>query len=109
MLSLAPEEFFRALEELEGTPTETNHGLFYHKGNGEKVPVGDGEVLLTLAINGDKFRIRNYSDGKVNESYHPQSKDQAIVYMTSLICGYQPPRNLLRRDIPIPQTQSEGV
>lgn len=89
--------------------SEIKEGLYYHKGNGEKIAIGKEEVLMSISEKNGQFKIRNYSDGKVNESYLPESKEKAIVYMTSLICGYQPPRSLLCRDIPIPKTQSEGV
>jgi len=89
---------------------DRENGLYYYKsGSGEYLPIGRESILLTIEIRGDDYSIANYSNGQRNESYRHTGQMQAIVDMTALICGYQPPRGLRHRDIPSGQTQSEGV
>lgn len=67
------------------------------------------KIVLTVQIdkNGEHL-IRNYSGGFINESYYVMNKEQAIIAMTSLLCGFQPPRDRRVRDIPFPEIQSES-
>lgn len=67
------------------------------------------KIVLTVQFdkNGE-YKIANYSGGFINESYMACSKEKAIVSMTSLLCGFQPPRSLESFDIPFPKTQSES-
>lgn len=67
------------------------------------------KIVLTVQLNQKgEYRIINYSNGFVNESYLPCTREKAIVSMTSLLCGFQPPRGLESFDIPFPQIQSES-
>jgi len=75
-------------------------GIFYHVGNGEKIEMGKGKIILTVEIDGDCCTIRNYFDGKQDESYRSSSKEQATVGIVALLNGFQPPQCLKRRDIP---------
>ena len=75
-------------------------GLYYKLATGEKRKLGKGKIILTLEIDGDCCTIRNYFDGIQNESYRSTSKEQATVDIVALLNGFQPPRNLLSRDIP---------
>lgn len=95
----------------ESNPKNTNlDGLYYHNSaTRQAFPKGENAILLTIQIKGDDYFIANYSNGQCNESYRHTGQMQAIVDMTALICGYQPPRGLRHRDIPSGQTQSEGA
>ena len=75
-------------------------GLYYHLGNGKSKAIGKGKIVLTLELDGDCCTVRNYFDSKQNESYRSTSKEQATVDIVALLNGFQPPRNLLSRDIP---------
>lgn len=75
-------------------------GLYYKLATGEKRKLGKGKIILTLELDGDCCTIRNYLDGKRDESYRSTSKEQATVDIVALLNGFQPPRNLLSRDIP---------
>lgn len=86
------------------------NGLYYYNsGSGKFLPKGKDAILLTIEIKGDDYFIANYSNGQCNEQYRHTGQMQAIVDMTALICGFQPPRGLRHRDIPSGQTQSEGA
>ena len=75
-------------------------GLFYRLHNGEKRAIGKGKIVLTVELDGDCCTIRNYFDGKQDESYRSTSKEQATVDIVALLNGFQPPRCLKSRDIP---------
>jgi len=67
-------------------------------------------IVLTVQIDkkGNHI-IRNYAGGFINESYRHMNKDEAVIAMTSLICGFQPPRIHHERDIPFPEIESESL
>lgn len=89
---------------------ELENGLYYYNsGTGKLLPKGRGAILLTIEIKDDDYFIANYSNGQANESYRHTGQMQAILDMTALMCGFQPPRGLRHRDIPSGQTQSESV
>jgi len=75
-------------------------GLYYHLADGTKRAVGKGKIVLTVELDGDCCTVRNYYDGKQDESYRSTSKEKAVVDIVALLNGFQPPRNLRRRDIP---------
>jgi len=75
-------------------------GLFYKLADGTKRKLGKGKIILTVELDGDCCTIRNYYDGLQDESYRSTSKEQATIDMVALLNGFQPPRNLRRRDIP---------
>jgi len=75
-------------------------GLFYHRGDEKKMELGKGKIILTVELDGDCCTIRNYFDGKQDESYRSTSKEQATVDIVALLNGFQPPRCLKSRDIP---------
>ena len=75
-------------------------GLYYKITDGKKRKLGKGKIILTLELDGDCCTIHNYFDGKRDESYRSTSKEQATVDIVALLNGFQPPRNLLSRDIP---------
>ena len=75
-------------------------GLYYKLADGSKRKLGKGKIILSVEIDGDCYTIRNYFDGKQDESYRSTSKERAIVDMVALLSGFQPPRDLLSRDIP---------
>lgn len=62
--------------------------------------IGKGKIVLSVELDGDCCTIRNYFDGKQDESYRSTSKEQATVDIVALLNGFQPPRRLERRDIP---------
>lgn len=116
--NLTESQLRRKINEIEleimkkrlGIVYDREDGLYYYNsGTGEFLPIGKDSILLTIQIKGDDYFIANYSNGQRNESYRHTGQMQAIVDMTALICGYQPPRGLRHRDIPSGQTQSEGA
>ena len=66
----------------------------------EKEKTSNDKILLTVEIDGDRYTIRNYYNGKLNESYAQSTKEQATINMVALLNGFQPPRGLKSRDIP---------
>ena len=80
--------------------TKKKEGLFYRFHDGRKRNLGKGKIILTLELDGDCCTIRNFYDGKQDESYRVTSKEQATVDIVALLNGFLPPRVLERRDIP---------
>lgn len=53
------------------------------------------------------FYFRRIFKGRVIESYRPASNDEALVWFTAILCGFQPPRFLDHLDKPIDRTLNE--
>lgn len=58
-------------------------------------------------LNSDRIVLRRKAGGRVVESYRPMTRDEALVAITAVLTGFQPPRFLDRLDTPADQTQSE--
>lgn len=57
---------------------------------------------------GGGFSFTRTVDGKLDEVYLPQTTELAAVYAIAVIHGFQPPRGLIRQDIPFDQTLSDS-
>lgn len=58
----------------------------------EDVIPKDKNVLTIQIDDRGNHSIKNYKNGFIDESYRKMTKDEAIIAMTSLLMGFQPPR-----------------
>lgn len=57
-------------------------------------------VLVTPTAEGNRYWVSILHNDKVKEQYAPVDKDTAQMYLQALLNGFQPPRSLVRLDIP---------
>lgn len=53
-----------------------------------------------MDFKGEKVFLSRWIDGRVEESYRPLNRDEAVVSVGAILAGFQPPRSLTRLDKP---------
>lgn len=53
---------------------------------------------IRIEVKDGKYFLSRYENGKVKEQYRPETIEVILVWIVSVLNGFQPPRNLVHLD-----------